>query len=93
MAGTLELALVVLALAAVFGAYWLIRIVKPFVVNAVVGLIVILIAQALGAPVAVTPLALLVVAIAGFPGAVLVILLGFTGLAFAPGVVAAPLLF
>jgi hypothetical protein len=91
MAGTLELALVALALAAVFGAYWLIRVVKPFVVNAIVGLVVILIAQALGAPVAVTPLALLVVAIAGFPGAILVILLAFTGLAFAPGLLAVPL--
>jgi hypothetical protein len=91
MATTLELALVALVLAALFGAYRVIRAVKPFVVNAVVGLVVILLAQALGAEVAVTPLALLVVAIAGFPGAVLVILLAYVGVAFAPGLAALPL--
>jgi hypothetical protein len=90
MATTLELALVALVLAAVFGAYRVIRAVKPFVVNAVVGLVVILLAQALGAEVAVTPLALLVVAIAGFPGALLVILLAYVGVAFVPGLVALP---
>jgi len=87
----LELALVVLVLAALFGAYWVIRAVKPFVVNAVVGLVVILLAQALGASVAVTPLALLAVAIAGFPGALLVILLAYAGVAFAPAVATLPL--
>ncbi|SEW19571.1 pro-sigmaK processing inhibitor BofA family protein [Halobacterium jilantaiense] len=87
----LELALVALVLAAVFGAYWVIRAVKPFVVNAVVGLVVILLAQALGAEVAVTPLALLAVAVAGFPGALLVILLAYAGVAFAPAVVTLPL--
>lgn len=90
MATTLELALVALVVAALFGAYRVIRAVKPFVVNAVVGLVVILVAQALGAEVAVTPLALLVVAIAGFPGAVLVILLAYVGVAFAPGLAALP---
>lgn len=91
MATTLEFVLVALVLAALFGAYRVIRAVKPFVVNAVVGLVVILLAQALGAEVAVTPLALLVVAIAGFPGAVLVILLAYVGVAFVPAVAALPL--
>jgi len=88
MATTLELALVAVVLAAVFGAYRVVRAVKPFVVNAVVGLVVILLAQALGAEVAVTPLALLVVAVAGVPGALLVVLLATVGVAFAPGLVA-----
>jgi len=91
MATMLEFVLVALVLAALFGAYRVIRAVKPFVVNAVVGLVVILLAQALGAAVAVTPLALLVVAIAGFPGALLVILLAYAGVAFAPAVATLPL--
>ncbi|MFC3477637.1 pro-sigmaK processing inhibitor BofA family protein [Halobacterium litoreum] len=86
MATTLEIALVVAVLAALFGAYRLIRAVKPFVVNAVVGLVVILVAQFFGAEVAVTPLALLIVAVGGFPGALLVILLAYAGVAFAPAV-------
>jgi hypothetical protein len=86
MATTLEIGLAVLVLVALFGAYRVIRAVKPFIVNAVVGLIVILLAQFLGAPVEVTPLALLVVAIGGFPGALLVILLAYVGVAFAPAI-------
>jgi|AntRauMinimDraft_4_1070384.scaffolds.fasta_scaffold00258_21 hypothetical protein len=91
MAATLEFVVVALVLAALFGAYRVIRAVKPFVVNAVVGLLVILVAQALGAEVAVTPLALLVVAIAGFPGALLVILLAYAGVAFVPALAQLPL--
>ena len=91
MATTLEFVVVALVLAALFGAYRVIRAVKPFVVNAVVGLLVILVAQALGAAVAVTPLALLVVALAGFPGALLVILLAYVGVAFVPALATLPL--
>ncbi|MEF8882666.1 MAG: pro-sigmaK processing inhibitor BofA family protein, partial [Halapricum sp.] len=60
--------------------------VKPFVWNAVVGLIVFLLADLLfGLSVAVTPLSLLVVAIAGVPGALLVILLSYFQVAFVAG--------
>ena len=86
MATTLEIGLALLVLAALFGAYRVIRAVKPFIVNAVVGLVVILLAQALGADVAVTPLALLIVAVGGLPGAILVVLLAMLGIAFAPAV-------
>lgn len=85
MATTLEIALVLLVLVALFGAYRVIRAVKPFIVNAVVGLVAILLAQALGAEVAVSPLVLLVVAVGGLPGAILVVLLATLGVAFAPG--------
>ncbi|MCD2202947.1 pro-sigmaK processing inhibitor BofA family protein [Halobacterium sp. KA-6] len=87
----LEVGLAVLVLVALFGAYRVIRAVKPFIVNAVVGLVVILIAEFLGAQVAVTPLVLLVVAIGGLPGAILVILLATLGVAFVPGLLAVPL--
>jgi hypothetical protein len=80
----LEVAVVLLVLAALFGAYTVIRAVRPFIWNAVLGIAVILLAQFVGADVAVTPLVLLVVAIGGIPGAILVILLAYAGLAFAP---------
>ncbi|NIB99646.1 pro-sigmaK processing inhibitor BofA family protein [Halobacterium sp. R2-5] len=87
----LEVGLLLLVLAALFGAYGVIRAVKPFVVNAVVGLVVILLAQWLGVQVAVSPLVLLVVALGGVPGAILVVLLATLGIAFAPGLLAVPL--
>jgi len=84
MVTLLEVALVLLVLAALFGAFTVVRAVKPFIVNAVVGLLVIFAAQWLGAQVVVTPLVLLLVALGGLPGAILVILLAYAGLAFAP---------
>ncbi|GAB3667246.1 pro-sigmaK processing inhibitor BofA family protein [Halopiger thermotolerans] len=81
----LEIVLLVLVLAAVLGASTLIQTVRPFIVNAVVGLIVLFLAQAVfGLAVAVTPIALVVVAIGGFPGSLLVILLSLFGVAFVP---------
>ncbi|MFC4989744.1 MULTISPECIES: pro-sigmaK processing inhibitor BofA family protein [Saliphagus] len=81
----LEIGLLVLVLAFFLGAATIIRAVKPFIVNAVVGLLTILVAQAVfGVSVAVTPVALVVVALGGFPGAVLVLLLSAFGVAFVP---------
>ena len=78
--------MVLLVLAALFGAYSVIRAVRPFIWNAVLGIAVILLAQFFGAEVAVTPLVLFVVAIGGIPGAILVILLAYAGVAFVPSV-------
>ncbi|RQH00730.1 pro-sigmaK processing inhibitor BofA family protein [Natrarchaeobius oligotrophus] len=81
----LEILLLVLVLAAVLGASTLVQTVRPFIVNAVVGLIVLFVAQAaFGLPIAVTPVALVIVAIGGFPGSLLVILLALFGIAFVP---------
>lgn len=88
MATTLELAILVVVLVALFGAYRVIRAVKPFIVNTVLGLLVIFLAQYLGAEVAVTPLALLVIAVGGIPGALLVILLAYASVAFVPALLA-----
>ncbi|AHG04915.1 hypothetical protein HALDL1_15925 [Halobacterium sp. DL1] len=84
MVTLLEVGLLLVVLAALFGAFAVIRAVKPFIVNAVVGLLVIFLAQWLGAQVAVTPLVLLVVALGGLPGAILAILLAWAGIAFVP---------
>ncbi|MFP8954690.1 pro-sigmaK processing inhibitor BofA family protein [Natrialbaceae archaeon A-arb3/5] len=81
----LEILLLVLVLAAVLGASTLIETVRPFIVNAVVGLLVLFLAQAVfGVSVAITPIALAIVAIGGFPGSLLVLLLSMFGIAFVP---------
>ena len=83
MVTTLEIGLLVGVLALLFGAYAVIKTVKPFIVNAVVGVIVLVIASFLGIGVEITPVAILVCAIGGVPGALLVILLAYLGVAFA----------
>ncbi len=81
----LEILLLVLVLAAVMGATTIIQTVRPFIVNAVVGLLVLFLAQAVfGVSVAITPIALLIVAIGGLPGSLLVLLLSLFGVAFVP---------
>lgn len=81
----LEILLLVLVLAFFLGAATIIRAAKPFIVNAVVGLLAIFVAEVVfGVSVAVTPVALVVVALGGFPGALLVLLLSLFGVAFVP---------
>lgn len=91
MVTPVEIGLLLAVAAVVFGAYVIIKAVKPFIVNAIVGLIVLLIAGVLGFPVDVTPIVVLVVAIGGIPGALLVLLLAYFGVLFSPAAIA-PLL-
>jgi hypothetical protein len=83
MVTTTEIALLALVLALLFGAYRIIQTVRPLVVNAIVGVIILLIANFVGLGVQITPIAVLVCAVGGVPGAVLVILLAFLNIAFA----------
>jgi hypothetical protein len=83
MVTTTEIALLALVLALLFGAYRIIQTVRPLVVNAIVGVIILLIANFVGLGVQITPIAVLVCAVGGVPGAVLVILLAFLDIAFA----------
>ncbi len=83
MVTTVEVALLVAVLALLFGAYTIIKAVKPFIVNAIVGVIVLVIASFLGLGVEITPIAVLICAVGGIPGAILVILLAYLGIAFA----------
>jgi hypothetical protein len=81
----LEILLLVIVLVAVLGASTIVRTVRPFIVNAVVGLLVLFLAQSLfGLSVAITPIALVIVAIGGLPGSLLVILLALFEVAFVP---------
>jgi hypothetical protein len=83
MVTPIEIGLLVVLLAVLVGAYAVVKMVKPFVVNAVVGVIVLLIASFLGMGVEITPMAILVCAVGGIPGAILVLLLSYLEIAFA----------
>ena len=83
MVSTTEIALLILALALLFGAFRIIETVKPLIVNAIVGVIILVVANVAGLGVSITPIAVLVCAIGGVPGAVLVILLAYLEIAFA----------
>ena len=77
-----EIGLLVLALALLFGAYRIINTIKPLIVNAIVGVIVLIVANVAGLGVAISAVAVLVCAVGGLPGAVLVILLSILDIAF-----------
>ena len=83
MVSTTEIALLILALALLFGAFRIIETVKPLIVNAIVGVIILVIANVAGLVVSITPIAVLVCAVGGVPGAILVILLAYLEIAFA----------
>lgn len=87
MVTPIELGLLVLVLALVFGAYRLIKAVRPLVVNAVVGLVVLWLAGALGFGVQITAIVVLLVAFGGLPAAILVILLAQFDVIFEPAMV------
>ena len=85
MATGLEILLLVLVLVAIMGASTLVETVRPLLVNAVVGLLVLFVVQALfGLSVAVTPIALVIVALGGLPGALVVLVFSLFGVAFVP---------
>jgi hypothetical protein len=87
MATPIELGLLLFVALAVITVYVLLKIVKPLIVNAVVGLIVLLAASLLGFGVNITWVAVLIVALGGLPGAILVLLLGHLGIMFQPAMV------
>ena len=83
MVTTTEIALLLLVLVLLFGAYTVIKTIKPLIINAVVGLIILVVANVAGLGVAITQIAVLVCAVGGVPGAILVILLAYLEVAFA----------
>lgn len=82
MVTPLEIGLLVLVLALLFGAYRVLKAVKPFVVNAVVGVIILAIASFVGVGVEISLVTVLICAVGGVPGAILVILLAYFDVAF-----------
>ncbi len=79
----LEILLLVLVLALVLVAARLVRAAGPFIVNAIVGLVVLYLAQAVfGLAIAITPVVLAIVALGGLPGSIVVIVLSVLEIAF-----------
>lgn len=75
--GVLAVAIIALLLAVQFKQH-----IKALVINAVLGVLVLLVAEAAGLGVGISIWAVLVCAIAGIPGAILVILLAYLDIAF-----------
>lgn len=75
------LGLIVLALAIIFGAFIVLRSIKNFLVNAVVGLVILFLANTIaGLGIGYSLLVILICAIGGVLGAILIILLHFIGI-------------
>lgn len=82
MVTLVEVGLLALAVIAVVVGYRLLKNVKALVVNAIVGVVVLVLANVLGLGVEISLVAVLVCAVAGIPGAILVILLSLVDVAF-----------
>jgi hypothetical protein len=80
----LELGLLAVVVIALVGAQRAMKTIKPLIVNAVVGLIGLLVASVVGFGVSITPIVVLIVALGGLPGAILVLLLAHLNLMFEP---------
>ena len=89
MVTLVEIGLLALAVIAVIVGYRVLKNAKALVVNAIVGVLVLALANFLGLGVQISPVAVLVCAVAGIPGAVLVILLSLLDIAFVAAVVPA----
>jgi hypothetical protein len=79
-----ELAVLAVIVLALLIAYALVKAIKPFIINAIVGLVILLIAGFFGFGVNITWVVVLVVAIGGIPGAILVLILAQVGVVFEP---------
>lgn len=92
MVTPIEIALVLVALLAVLVAYRILKKAKALAVNAIVGVVLLLIADVLLIEVQITVWAVIICAFAGIPGAILVVLLAYLDIAFAAAVAALALL-
>ncbi len=78
----LEIAVLVIVFVLLLGTYIVLKAFKPLIVNALLGLVVIVIADAIGYGIEVTLLVVLIVALGGIPAALLVLLLAHLDVAF-----------
>lgn len=84
MVEPLAIAVLAIVLALLFGVYRIIKAIKPLIINAIIGLIVLLLASTVGFGVEITPIVVLIVAFGGLPAAILVIILAQIGIIFTP---------
>lgn len=79
----LDLALVILIIAIIFGLFLIFRSITHFIVNAIIGLVILFLANTfLGLGVANSWLVIVICAIGGVLGAILVIVIHLMGLGF-----------
>lgn len=79
----IELIIVILAIIGVIAAYYLLKTATKLIINAVLGLIILVAANAIfNLDINYSAYALIVCAFAGIPGAIIVILLHVFGIAF-----------
>lgn len=80
----IEIGVVVLAIIGLLFARRILSSIKILALNAIGGLVVLLIANWFGFGVPLTPLVVVVIVLAGIPGAILLVLLSYGGFAFVP---------
>jgi hypothetical protein len=79
----IEIGLIVLGLVIIFGAFIILRSITHFVINAVVGLLILFVANSvMGIGIGYSWLVILICGIGGILGAILVLVLHFIGIAF-----------
>ena len=79
----IEIGLIVLGLVIIFGAFIILRSITHFVINAVVGLLILFVANSVaGIGIGYSWLVILICGIGGILGAILVLVLHFMGIAF-----------
>jgi hypothetical protein len=77
----IETGLIVLGLVIVFGAFIILRSIKHFVINAVIGLLILFVANSVaGLGIGYSWLVILICAIGGTLGAILILVLHFMGI-------------
>jgi hypothetical protein len=79
-----QIALLVVVLIILFGVFKMMKTIKPLVINAVLGLVVILLAGIVGFGVKINVVLILLVAFGGVPAALLAIILAQLGVVFEP---------
>ncbi|PSP72237.1 hypothetical protein BRC86_12895 [Halobacteriales archaeon QS_3_64_16] len=90
MITAVELGAIAVVLLALLLFARLLSVVRPLLVNTVVGLLAFVLASLLGVEVAVSAFVIALVALGGLPGALVVILLSALDVAFVPAVLAIP---
>lgn len=90
----IEIGLLVLVTLVLIGVYLAMKVIKPLIYNAVVGLVILAVINFFNVPllpeVEIGFLTIAVIALGGIPGVVLVVLLAFLGVAFEPAFVLPP---
>jgi hypothetical protein len=84
MVTPVEIGVVVLAVAGLLFARRILSSVKALAMNAITGILTLIIASWFGFGVSLTPIALAATALAGIPGAILILFLSHGGIAFLP---------